>query len=93
MGMCKPDFLKGGIFWVPLMSWVELFPESRFIFTTFSQYVKDPNSVLAEIGAAVGESNTVIIDGSNNGNNKNNAGSKNDSSAEEVREARAMLDK
>eukprot|EP00038_Savillea_parva_P013247 m.209829 g.209829 ORF g.209829 m.209829 type:complete len:404 (-) comp24748_c0_seq1:78-1289(-) len=50
-GTCAAYFLKSGIYWLPLSGWVSTFPEARFVVTTYSQYVANPNSVLNEIAS------------------------------------------
>ena len=88
MDGCASYMLKGGIFWVPLTGWVELFPDARFIITTFSHYTKDPHSVHAEIGSALGGVEVVNV-----GGKRLNAADGNESLPADLTEATAMLEK
>eukprot|EP00035_Acanthoeca_spectabilis_P001965 m.84057 g.84057 ORF g.84057 m.84057 type:complete len:403 (+) comp11263_c0_seq1:225-1433(+) len=55
---CFAYLLKTGVYWQPLAGWVNNFPESRFVVTTYTQYTTDPHSVLQAIGGNVGLSLT-----------------------------------
>jgi hypothetical protein len=88
MSECRVYLLQGGVYWVSLTGWVERFPDARFIITTLSHYVKDPNSVLAEIADALGGVDVVRVDSL-----RMNAAARDESLAADVVEATAMLDK
>jgi hypothetical protein len=84
---CESMMLKYGIYWVSLTSWVNRFPDSRFIVTTMSQYERDKRSVLVEIAGALGTDATVYPSRRLNvANNRSKA-----ESAGEVSDATALL--
>ena len=54
LGSCESMMLKYGLYWVSLTGWVNRFPQSQFIVTTFSHYTRDKQSVLDKIAESVG---------------------------------------
>lgn len=54
LGSCESIMLKYGLYWVALTGWVNRFPQSRFIVTTFSHYTREKQPVLDKIAESVG---------------------------------------
>ena len=57
---CFQDVLKKGVYWIPLEGWIERFPKSKFIVTTFDHYLEDPDSVIQAIGGAAGIAHSPV---------------------------------